>query len=146
MGLPRSTFYDAPPFHADNVEILGRIKVICDEFETYGYRRVRAELRHQGIIVNGKKIRRLMREMTCSPSAVGGSSRPLTASMISPYSGTKQRTRTSTDLTSSGLRTLLTSKSQPASYTWRLSSMLGHAASLAARSAVRSMRALPLRL
>jgi putative transposase len=67
MGLQRSTFYDAPPFHADDVVILSRIKAICDEFESYGYRRVRAELRHQGIIVNGKKIRRLMRENDLQP-------------------------------------------------------------------------------
>jgi hypothetical protein len=38
------------------------MKTICDEFEAYGYRRVDAELRHRGIIVNAKKIRRLMRE------------------------------------------------------------------------------------
>jgi hypothetical protein len=55
MGLRRSAFYDAPPFHADDVEIVGRIKAICDAFDTHGYRRVRAELCHQGIIVNGKK-------------------------------------------------------------------------------------------
>src|ERR1700738_4739313 len=33
-----------------------------DQFEAYGYRRVDAELRHRGIVVNAKKIRRLMRE------------------------------------------------------------------------------------
>ena len=44
-----------------------KIVVICDEFETYGYRRVRAELRHQGFVVNGKKIRRLMRENGLQP-------------------------------------------------------------------------------
>jgi putative transposase len=34
---------------------------ICDEFEAYGYRRVGAELRHRGMIINSKKVRRLMR-------------------------------------------------------------------------------------
>ena len=38
------------------------MRTICDEFEAYGYRRVDAELRHRGIVVNTKKIRRLMRE------------------------------------------------------------------------------------
>jgi HTH-like domain len=37
------------------------MRAICDEFEAYGYRRVGAALRHQGVVVNGKKIRRLMR-------------------------------------------------------------------------------------
>jgi putative transposase len=40
---------------------------ICDEFEFYGWRRVRAELRHRGMIVNHKKIRRLMREHDLPP-------------------------------------------------------------------------------
>lgn len=39
-----------------------RIGAICDDFECYGYRRVGAALRHQGIVVNSKKLRRLMRE------------------------------------------------------------------------------------
>ena len=40
---------------------------ICDEFEAYGYRRVGAELRHRGIVVNSKKVRRLMREHDLQP-------------------------------------------------------------------------------
>src|SRR5271169_5916260 len=67
MGLPRSTFYDAPAARLDDAEIVGRMQTICDEFEAYGYRRVGAELRHQGIILNHKKIRRLMREHGLQP-------------------------------------------------------------------------------
>jgi len=67
MGLPRSTCYDAPAMEADEAQIVARIAVICDEFETYGYRRVGAELRHQGLVVNAKKIRRLMREYELQP-------------------------------------------------------------------------------
>lgn len=62
MGLSRSTFYDAPTVRLEDIDIVVRIQSICDEFETYGYRRINAELRHQGIIVNHKKIRRLMRQ------------------------------------------------------------------------------------
>ena len=62
MGLPRSTYYDAPPVKTDDAEIVANITAICDEFEAYGYRRVGAELRHRGMVVNYKKIRRLMRE------------------------------------------------------------------------------------
>ena len=67
MGLPRSTYYDVPKVAADEAEIVAHIKAICNEFETYGYRRVGAALRHQGIVVNAKKIRRLMREHGLRP-------------------------------------------------------------------------------
>jgi putative transposase len=40
---------------------------ICDAFEFYGYRRVGAALRQQGLIVNHKKIRRLMRKHALQP-------------------------------------------------------------------------------
>jgi putative transposase len=67
MGLPRSTFYDAPAARLGDAEIVGRMQTICDESEAYGYRRVGAELRHQGVIVNHKKICRLMREHGLQP-------------------------------------------------------------------------------
>ena len=67
MGLPRSTFYDVPAAPADKAEIIARMRAICDEFEAYGYRRVGAALRHQGVVVNGKKIRRLMRAHDLQP-------------------------------------------------------------------------------
>ena len=67
MGIARSTFYDAPPTKVGDAEIVARIRAICDEFEAYGYRRVAAALRHQGLVVNGKKVRRLMREHALQP-------------------------------------------------------------------------------
>jgi hypothetical protein len=67
MGLPRSTYYDAPAVKADDGEIVAAMATICDEFEAYGYRRVGAELRHRGMIVNSKKVRRLMREYDLQP-------------------------------------------------------------------------------
>jgi len=67
MGLARSTFYDTPLASVDGDELLARIGAICDEFECYGYRRVGAALRHQGVVVNGKKLRRLMREHGLQP-------------------------------------------------------------------------------
>jgi len=72
MGLPRSTYYDAPSLKADDAEIVATMIAICDECETYGYRRAGAELRHRGIIVNSKKIRRLMQEHDLHPSAASG--------------------------------------------------------------------------
>lgn len=67
MGLSRSTFYDRPPAPVAPDELVARIGAICDEFECYGYRRVGAALRQQGIVVNGKKLRRLMREHDLQP-------------------------------------------------------------------------------
>ena len=67
MSLPRSTFYDKPATPADEAEIVARMRAICDEFESYGYRRVGAALRHQGIVVNSKRVRRLMRVHDLQP-------------------------------------------------------------------------------
>ena len=45
------------------MEIRDRIQRICLEHRrNYGYRRVRRELKNQGLIVNEKRVRRLMRE------------------------------------------------------------------------------------
>ena len=43
------------------------MRAITDEFECYGYRRIGAELRHRGLVVNAKKVRRLMREHDLNP-------------------------------------------------------------------------------
>ena len=43
-------------------ELRDRVQRICLAHRAYGYRRVRAALRQQGLAVNHKKIRRLMRE------------------------------------------------------------------------------------
>jgi putative transposase len=67
MGIGRSTFYDTPDARASEAIIVAEMKTICDEFEAYGYRRVDAELRHRGMVVNTKKIRRLMREHALNP-------------------------------------------------------------------------------
>ncbi|QKR98215.1 hypothetical protein F9288_12980 [Sphingomonas sp. CL5.1] len=48
IDIARSTYYDAPAARAGEVELL---TAICDEFEAYGWRRVRAALRHQGIVL-----------------------------------------------------------------------------------------------
>ena len=67
MGLPRSTYYDEPTAPADDTAIVEAIAAICDEFEAYGYRRVGAALRQASMVVNHKKIRRLMREHDLQP-------------------------------------------------------------------------------
>jgi putative transposase len=56
-----------PGIPAGDAVIVAEMRAICDEFEAYGYRRMGAELRHRGIVVNGKKVRRLMREHGLNP-------------------------------------------------------------------------------
>src|SRR3546814_14151133 len=56
-----------PELSVDDTGIVAAMAAICDAFEAYGYRRVGAALRHQGIVVNNKKIRRLMREHGLQP-------------------------------------------------------------------------------
>jgi putative transposase len=67
MGISRSASYEQAVPALDDTAIVEAIAAICDEFEHYGWRRVRAELRHRGVIVNHKKIRRLMREHDLQP-------------------------------------------------------------------------------
>jgi putative transposase len=67
MGIARSTYYDRPERAADDTAIVEAIFAVCDDFECYGYRRVGAALRQQGLVVNAKKIRRLMREHDLQP-------------------------------------------------------------------------------
>ncbi|TXN23208.1 IS3 family transposase [Methylobacterium sp. WL9] len=67
MGLARSTFYDVPVRAVDDTAIVEAMAVICDAFEHYGWRRVQAALRQNGLQVNHKKVRRLMREHDLQP-------------------------------------------------------------------------------
>ncbi|MDR7038316.1 putative transposase [Methylobacterium sp. BE186] len=67
MRLARSTFYDAPTQAVDETALVEAMAAICDAFEAYGWRRVQAALRQQGLVVNHKKVRRLMREHALQP-------------------------------------------------------------------------------
>jgi transposase InsO family protein len=67
MGIGRSTCYDAARAKLDDTALVEAIGAICDEFEAYGWRRVRAALRQQGVVANHKRIRRLMREHDLQP-------------------------------------------------------------------------------
>jgi len=61
MDLPRSTYYAASEAKPSDAGI------IAEEFESYDYRRVGAELRHRGHVVDAKKMRRLMKEHDLNP-------------------------------------------------------------------------------
>ena len=66
MGVPRSSYY-ATPAAKPSDPILAEIRAISEACPAYGYRRVGAELRHRGRVVNSKKIRRLMKENALAP-------------------------------------------------------------------------------
>ena len=67
MGLARSAYYDAPTRAADDTALVEAMAAVCEAFEAYGWRRVQAALRQQGLVVNPKKVRRLMREHDLQP-------------------------------------------------------------------------------
>jgi putative transposase len=67
MAIARSTYYDVPSAPRDDTAIVEAIAGVCEEFEFYGWRRVQAALRQQGLIVNHKRIKRLMREHGLQP-------------------------------------------------------------------------------
>ena len=67
MGIARSTYYDQPAISFDETALVQTMVGIADRFEAYGYRRMQAALRHRGLVVNHKKIRRLMREHDLQP-------------------------------------------------------------------------------
>ncbi len=144
MGLPRSTYYDAPAVNADDGEIVAAMTTICDEFEAYGYRRVAAELRHRGMVVNSKKIRRLMREHDLQPrrrrfvaTTDSDHDYPIFPDLARGRFVDGPNQLWVADMTYIAIATGLS--------IWRQSLTPGRAASLATRSAARSMPALPLR-
>jgi transposase InsO family protein len=64
-GLSRASYYRRfevrAPREAD-VELTSRIQLLSLRYRFYGYRRITAELRRAGIVVNAKRVQRLMRE------------------------------------------------------------------------------------
>jgi putative transposase len=67
MNLPRSTFYAVPAGQpVEEAAVVDRIQSICAEFPAYGYRRITAQLRRDGLIVNHNKVMRIMREQSLS--------------------------------------------------------------------------------
>ena len=65
MNLPRSSYYyrpKAPETTSEQRVLTDRIEEIAEEFPRYGYRKVTAQLRREGLFVNHKKIQRIMGE------------------------------------------------------------------------------------
>jgi transposase InsO family protein len=64
MNIARSTFYykSKAASLGKDADIIDRIEEICLEFPGYGYRRVTKQLQHDELVINHKKVLRLMRE------------------------------------------------------------------------------------
>jgi hypothetical protein len=62
MNIARSTFYyrrkESP---GKDANVIDKIEAICLEFPGYGYRRVTKQLQNEEIVINHKKVLRLMR-------------------------------------------------------------------------------------
>ena len=74
MGLSRSTYYDVPSVPTDDAALVATMIAISDEFEAYGYRRVRSELRHYGMasIPRNSAVSSARTPATQAPQAVRG--------------------------------------------------------------------------
>ena len=66
MKLARSSFYYKPEGSPERMkaeaDLRDKIEAICFDFPRYGYRRVTEQLKHDKLMVNHKKVLRLMRE------------------------------------------------------------------------------------
>jgi len=67
MGISRATYYYKPKDKTEkdkrDRDLSKHIKEICYRYPFYGYRRVTAALRRKGVIVNHKKVLKLMKKM-----------------------------------------------------------------------------------
>ena len=67
MGIKRSTYYYRPKRNLckkkRDADIADAIEKICFEHPYYGYRRITAALKRDGIVVNHKKVLKLMKKM-----------------------------------------------------------------------------------
>jgi putative transposase len=65
LALSRATYYRwqaAAPGANQDLEVRAQIQDIALEMPAYGYRRITHELHRRGLVVNHKRVRRLMRE------------------------------------------------------------------------------------
>lgn len=67
MGISRSTYYYRPKDNLTkkkcDADIANTIEKICYEHPYYGYRRVTAALRRKKMVVNHKKVLKMMKKM-----------------------------------------------------------------------------------
>lgn len=66
IALPRSTYYyrqqRSEAKQQEDQKIITRLEQLAREFSRYGVRRMTAQLKHEGFVVNRKRVYRLMQE------------------------------------------------------------------------------------
>lgn len=69
MNLPGRSYYYNPKDKLSDDDVKALIEDICLEFPRYGYRRVTEQLHRNGLIINHKRVARIMREngLSCRP-------------------------------------------------------------------------------
>ncbi len=91
MNIPVSTYYKRPDPEKKSLQrqsdaaVLRSIERVLSEWPSYGYRRVTAELRRTGIVVNHKRIARLMRENRLSVKPRKSRSKSATPEIAPPF-------------------------------------------------------------
>jgi len=76
MTISRSTFYKAPNEETRRIRekqrdfLRAEIEDVLVEWPSYGYRRVTRELRRNGVVVNYKRVARIMREEALTPRRI----------------------------------------------------------------------------
>ena len=61
MGVPRSSYYRDSRAVADDTALVERMHALAEDWPHYGYRRMAAQLRAEGLPINRKRVARLMR-------------------------------------------------------------------------------------
>lgn len=61
MGVARSSFYRDSRAVVDDTALVERMHALAEEWPRYGYRRMAAQLRAEGVPINRKRVARLMR-------------------------------------------------------------------------------------
>ena len=104
MKLARSTYYyRARRAAAREMALHERIINLCEEFPRYGYRRVTQQLRAEGVLINHKKVTRIMQEHSpCRCGLCAASCAPPAAIMLIRYFLIWPQPSVPQDLTSCG--------------------------------------------
>ncbi len=61
MAIARSSYYRDSRTVVDDTALVERMHGLAEEWPRYGYRRMAAQLRAEGLPVNRKRVARLMR-------------------------------------------------------------------------------------